>query len=143
MSSEYKKFLKLTKCICTNLRRSSRNISQIYNRNLRKSGELINANQVSILVALSQFKKLKITELSKKLNMERTTITRNLSVLKKFNWIQILIEIDGRIKFVSITKEGKRVIQKIIPFWENAQNETKKLLGKDLKLFQENLKKLI
>ena len=142
MNSGGKKFIKLTNCICKDLRRSSRNISQIYNKNLKKSGEIINTNQVSILVALTQFKKIKISKICQQLNMERTTISRNLNVLKKYDLIYFVSGADNRIKFVNISDEGKRVLIKIFPFWENAQNQIKKLLGKDLDILQNNLKKL-
>jgi len=45
-------------------------------------------------------------------------------------------------KFLKLSKNGKQVLNKILPHWKKAQSQTKKLLGEDLQLFQQNLKKL-
>ena len=142
MNSQKEKYSELMDCLCTSLRRSARNISQIYSEHLQQSGEKINANQVSILVLLSQIEKETISELSNKLKMERTTLTRNLKVLDKSGWIKNYSGTDGRMKFTKLSKRGNQVLGKILPYWKQAQNKTKKILGDDLKLFQDNLKKI-
>ena len=142
MKSQREKYSELTDCLCTSIRRSARNISQIYSDHLQQSGEKINANQVSILVLLSQIEKETISELSNKLKMERTTLTRNLKVLDKSGWIKTYCGTDGRMKFTKLSKRGNQVLGKILPYWKKAQNQTKKILGEDLHLFQENLKKI-
>ena len=43
MDIENKKRLELTNCLCARMRQSSRNMSQIYNKHLKASGEKINA----------------------------------------------------------------------------------------------------
>ena len=88
MDIEAKKRLELTNCLCASMRQSSRNISQIYNKHLKASGEKINANQVSILVTISQVDDGSINKISNLLKMERTTLTRNLNVLKKAGWVK-------------------------------------------------------
>ena len=142
MNSQKEKYSELIDCLCTSVRRSARNISQIYSEHLQQSGEKINANQVSILVLLSQIEKETISELSNKLKMERTTLTRNLKVLDKSGWIKNYSGTDGRMKFTKLSKRGNQVLGKILPYWKQAQNKTKKILGDDLKLFQDNLKKI-
>ena len=142
MNSHKEKYSELTNCLCTSVRRSARNISQIYSEHLQQSGEKINPNQVSILVVLSQIEKKTISELSNILKMERTTLTRNLKVLDKLGWIKTYCGTDGRMKFTKLSKRGNQVLNKILPYWKQAQNKTKKILGDDLKLFQDNLKKI-
>ena len=142
MNSHSKKYSELTNCLCTSVRRSARNISQIYSEHLQQSGEKINPNQVSILVVLSQTEKKTISELSNILRMERTTLTRNLKVLDKLGWIKTYCGTDGRMKFTKLSKRGNQVLNKILPYWKKAQSKTKKILGEDLKLFQENLTKI-
>jgi DNA-binding MarR family transcriptional regulator len=142
MDSNKEKYSELTNCLCTSVRKSARNISQIYNEHLQQSGEKINPNQVSILVALSQIEKKTISELSILLKMQRTTLTRNLSVLDKSGLIETYSGLDERMKFTKLSKKGNQVLDKILPYWKNAQNQTKKILGEDLHLFQENLKKI-
>ena len=142
MDSNKEKYSELTNCLCTSVRKSARNISQIYSDHLQQSGEKINANQVSILVLLSQIEKETISELSNKLKMERTTLTRNLKVLDKSGWIKTYCGTDGRMKFTKLSNGGNQVLNKILPYWKKAQSKTKKILGEDLHLFQDNLKKI-
>jgi DNA-binding MarR family transcriptional regulator len=91
---------------------------------------------------LSQIEKKTISELSNILKMERTTLTRNLKVLDKSGWIKTYYGTDGRMKFTKLSKRGNEVLNKILPYWKKAQSKTKKILGEDLKLFQENLTKI-
>ena len=142
MDSNKEKYSELTNCLCTSVRKSARNISQIYNEHLQQSGEKINPNQVSILVALSQIEKKTISELSILLKMQRTTLTRNLSVLDKSGLIETYSGLDERMKFTKLSKKGRQVLNKILPHWKKAQIQTKKLLGEDLHLFKQNLEKL-
>mgnify|MGYP006104705275 CR=1 FL=1 len=142
MNSQKKQYSELTDCLCTSIRKSARNISQKYNEHLKQSGEDINANQVSILVTLSQIENKTISELSNQLRMERTTLTRNLRVLDKSGWIKTDYGSDGRMKYTKLSKKGRQVLNKILPHWKKAQIQTKKLLGEDLQLFKQNLEKL-
>ena len=68
MGIETKKRLELKNCLCASMRQSSRNISQIYNKHLKASGEKINANQVSILVTISLVDDGSINKISNILN---------------------------------------------------------------------------
>lgn len=139
---ENKNNLEFTKCICTSIRKSSRNISNIYNSYLTKSGLTVNPNQVSILVAISFLENALISEISKNLSMERTTLLRNLNVMKNLGFIEICTAIGRRQKLVKLTLEGKDTLNKIYPYWKLAQNKVEEVLGDDLKTFQINLKRM-
>ena len=115
MDIETKKRLELTNCLCASMRQSSRNISQIYNKHLKASGEKINANQVSILVTISQVDDGSINKISNLLKMERTTLTRNLNVLKKAGWVKSNSGLDGRFTYINLTAKGNKVLSKVFP----------------------------
>ena len=123
-----KNYAHLIGCLCTSIRKSSRNISRVYNEILKQSGEKITANQLSILVLLSEIKTASITDLSDQLKTERTTMTRNLNVLEKSKWIKIYGGNDGRMKYIKINTKGIKIIKKIVPHWKKAEN-TKTLLS--------------
>ena len=143
MDIESKKRLELTKCLCASMRQSSRNISQIYNKHLKASGEKINANQVSILVTISQVDG-SINNISNLLKMERTTLSRNLNVLKKAGWVKSNTGSDGRFTYIELTAKGNKVLSKVFPHWSKAQEQVKKILGGELSTlrFRENLKNI-
>ena len=124
------------------MRQSSRNISQIYNKHLKASGEKINANQVSILVTISQIDDGSISQISNQLKMERTTLTRNLNVLKKSGWVKSNTGSDGRFTYIDLTLKGNKVLSNVFPHWQLAQDQVKKILGVELDSFQKNLKNI-
>ena len=142
MEIEAKKRLQLTNCLCASMRQSSRNISQIYNKHLKASGEKINANQVSILVTISQIDDGSISQISNQLKMERTTLTRNLNVLKKAGWVKSNTGSDGRFTYINLTAKGNKVLSKVFPHWQLAQEQVKKILGEELDSFRKNLKNI-
>ena len=142
MDIESRKRLELTNCLCASMRQSTRNISQIYNKHLKASGEKINANQVSILVTISQVNDGSINKISNLLKMERTTLTRNLNILKKSGWVKSNTGLDGRFNYINLTDKGNKVLSKVFPYWSKAQEQVKKILGEELDSFRKNLTKI-
>ena len=142
MDIEAKKRLELKNCLCASMRQSSRNISQIYNKHLKASGEKINSNQVSILVTISQIDHGSISQISSLLKMERTTLTRNLNVLKKAGWVKSNTGSDGRFTYIDLTVKGNKVLSKVFPHWSKAQEQVQKILGGELDSFRKNLKNI-
>jgi DNA-binding MarR family transcriptional regulator len=139
---ENKNTLEFSECLCTSIRKSSRNISNIYKSFIKQSGLTINPNQVSILVSTSLLDYPSISEISKNLSMERTTLLRNFNVMKNLGLIEIYATSGNRQKLAKLTKEGEDVLSKIYPFWKMAQNKVKEVMGDDLEKFQKNLKKV-
>ena len=127
MDIETKKRLELTNCLCASMRQSSRNISQIYNKHLKASGEKINANQVSILVTISQVDDGSINNISNLLKMERTTLTRNLNVLKKAGWVKSNAGSDGGFTYIDLTAKGIKVLRNVFTHWSKAQDHVIKI----------------
>ena len=139
---ENKNNLEFSECLCAGIRRSSRNISNIYKSYLKQSGLSINPNQVSILTTISLLEYPSISEISKNLSMERTTLLRNFNVMKNLGLIEIYATSGNRQKLAKLTKDGEDTLTKIYPFWKMAQNRVKEVLGEDLKIFRANLKKM-
>ena len=139
---ENKNTLEFSECLCTSVRKSSRNISNIYKSFIKQSGLTINPNQVSILVSTSLLDCPSISEISNNLSMERTTLLRNFNVMKNLGLIEIYATSGNRQNLAKLTKEGEDVLSKIYPFWKMAQNKVKEVMGDDLEKFQKNLKKV-
>lgn len=114
-------------CICFNISKASRKINQIYDKALRPAN--INAKQFSILSVLSSYdtavygQGLHITALANELGMERTTCTRNLSILGKHGLVELSASTgDGRIRTIKITRKGSDTLKKAKEFWEELNN---------------------
>ncbi len=114
-------------CLCTKLRATSRKVSRAYDSALRPVG--LKANQFSILVATSLLGPISITDLSEKLSMERTTLTRNLRPLEKAGVVQ-LKDGYGRIRDLTLTDKGDELLHEARPLWNSVQTNLVKQLGK-------------
>ena len=115
-------------CVCQNLRKTSRAITQFYDKLLAPSG--ITITQLALLRTISIGNSSTITEISRKMYMDRTTLTRSLELLKKQDLIQIESSSDRRKRIVTITSRGKAQITKALPLWEKAQGIIMEKFGK-------------
>jgi DNA-binding MarR family transcriptional regulator len=107
-------------CMCYNLRKTSRAITQLYDKMLEPSG--IPITQFSLLVEISISKSPTITKLANEMIVDRTTLTRNLGILERQGLVDIIeLDNDKRIKNIIITNKGKEVLSKALPLWEKAQ----------------------
>jgi DNA-binding MarR family transcriptional regulator len=115
-------------CVCHNLRKTSRVITQFYDRLLAPSG--ITATQLALLRTILVGGSSMISEISKEMYMDRTTLTRSLDLLEKQGFIQIGSCSDRRKRIVTITSKGKAQISKALPLWEKAQGIIMEKFGK-------------
>jgi len=112
-------------CFCFNLRSTTRTITRFYDKALSPSG--LKITQFSILVAIYLHKKITIGELAKQQKLERTTLTRNLAVMKRDEIVTISEDKDARKRLVELTKNGEQLVQKALPLWKDAQQKMKEL----------------
>jgi DNA-binding MarR family transcriptional regulator len=107
-------------CMCYNLRKTSRAITQFYDKMLEPSGLAI--TQFSLLVGLSIAQYPTITKMANEMIIDRTTLTRNLNVLQNRGLVKIKgSSNDKGKKDIVITTKGKELLAKAFPLWEKAQ----------------------
>jgi DNA-binding MarR family transcriptional regulator len=92
---------------------------------------------MGLLIALTLMRNSSISNLSDKLMMDRTTLSRNLKPLEEQMLLRIEAGEDKRFKQVKITKKGQASLMQAIPLWDEAQN---KIIGR---LGQNNWKDLL
>lgn len=64
--------------------------------------------------------------------MDQTTVTRNLRVLEKSGYVYLGAEAtDYRIKRILVSNIGKAKVDEARPFWEKAQREMDRILGRE------------
>ncbi len=107
-------------CACANLRRATRLVTQAYDAALRPAG--LRATQFTMLSVLAKRGQIRQSEFAGILGMNGTTLTRNLQPLLKNEWIQIDREEDQRVRLISITKPGRRVLDRAVPLWRQVQS---------------------
>lgn len=118
-------------CLCFNLRRAARRITQTYDHALAPAG--LKATQFSLLAVLAkQGKGIGITDLAEQLGMDRTTLTRNLAVVERKGLVQIMSGDDPRSKSVTLTPAGKTHLDTAAPLWRKAQFIASNALGSEI-----------
>lgn len=117
-------------CTCSELRRAARAVTLLYDNAFRSSGLL--STQLGVLHVIYKSDSIRISHLAKELGMDRTTLTRNLSVLQRQGFIKISSGKDNRTRIVTITNKGRTTIAKAIPLWNEVQNKVKEQMGETL-----------
>ncbi len=118
-----------TPCTCAMLRRTARRLTQAYDRVLKPSG--LRLTQYSLLANVSRAGGLSITELAARLEMDRTTLTRNLGPLEKAGWLRVLPGADLRSRAVEITPAGRRLFEEARPLWQAAERDLRRRMGQE------------
>ncbi len=116
----YSDYSDLENCACAKLRRATRIISQAYDAALRPAG--LRTTQFNMLAILANRGQIRQTEFADTLGMDGTTLTRNLRPLHKKEWIQIERGEDLRVRLISLTSQGRDVLNQAVPLWREVQS---------------------
>ncbi len=114
-------------CTCGRLRMASRRVSRIYDRHLASVG--LGIAQFGLLATVAENDGASVTTLAAILEMERTTLTRNLQPLEREGFLRIDAGADQRTRAVRITDAGRSIMQKAVPLWLEAQKNVRTSLG--------------
>lgn len=116
-------------CTCANLRKTARVITQLYDDFLQPSGLL--GTQFRLLGAVAAKGSIAVTPLAELLEVDPTTLARNLRPLERDGLIEIAPGEDRRTRVVSITQQGQRALARALPLWEEAQAFVISRLGEE------------
>jgi len=114
-------------CTCGELRKAARAITLLYDNAFKSSGLL--STQFNVLQAIYNIHSMRISDLANKLGMDRTTLTRNLSVLERQGFIEIIQGKDHRTRIVTATQKGRSAVSKAILLWNEVQDKVKQEMG--------------
>ena len=116
-------------CTCGELRKAARAITLLYDNAFKSSGLL--STQFNVLQAIYNIHSMGISDIANKLGMDRTTLTRNLSVLERRGFIEISQGKDHRIRIVTATQKGRSAVSKAILLWNEVQRKVKQEMGEN------------
>jgi len=116
-------------CVCFNLRRVARVVTQFFDTEIRRHG--IRSTQGTLLSALYGNGTSTMAELSEFLGMERTTLLRNIRPLQRDGLVTVEGGGQGGFVELSLTAKGRKQIEKLAPAWESAQQTAVQVLGKE------------
>ena len=117
-------------CTCYKLRRASRHITKLYSAQL--SSLDLKSTQFSILFAIDVMQDEKLSDIAFNLNMDRTTLTRNITPLERDGLLLSYTgEQDAREKRLKLTAAGKSKLSAATEEWNIVQQKLVAKLGKE------------
>ena len=114
-------------CFCTALRKATRKLTSIYDDALAPVG--VNIAQFSLLRNVERGEPVSLTDLGQRIELDRSTVGRNVKVLVKSGLIALSKGKDQREAVLALTDNGRRVLADGFPLWEAVQKKVEAVLG--------------
>ncbi|MEH7386094.1 MarR family winged helix-turn-helix transcriptional regulator [Bacillus sp. JJ1521] len=117
-------------CACANLRKAARTVTQSFEKQMQSTG--LKVTQYYMLVNIARHKQISISRLGEIMLLDQTTITRNVNILKKSGYVDIIKDKnDLRTKSISITDLGIVKLEETTPIWLQIQEKAENGIGKE------------
>jgi DNA-binding MarR family transcriptional regulator len=124
-------------CISTRVRQLSRIVTRVYDDAMRPLG--ITASQFTLLTQLAQQDGITAVEIGHSLDIEKSTLSRNLKRLLALGHITMDPPAGRRGRGLHLTPKGELVIQQGFPVWREAQTRTIRVMGPESRSILDNL----
>ena len=116
-----------SECVAVRLRMLNRVVTNIYDDVLRSLD--LKVSQMNILVAAAKMGTARPVEVCENLHLDVSTLSRNVERMKARGWLEVVPDEDGRSQPFRLTSQGRKLLEKAIPAWSEAQERVKKDLG--------------
>jgi DNA-binding MarR family transcriptional regulator len=114
-------------CIAVRLRLLNRVVTNFYDEALRPLS--LKVSQLNILVVTARLGLARPAQVCEILQLDTSTLSRNVERMRANGWLEVVAEEDARAQPFRLTSQGKRLIEKAVPAWEEAQGKAAELLG--------------
>ena len=115
-------------CLAVRVRLLSRTITGIYDQALRPLG--LTVGQMNILVVVANLGPVSPCGVARRLNMEKSTLSRNVERMRAHGWLTVSPGETGRQQALEIGRAGRRLLKQSLPLWKQAQSRAEALLGR-------------
>jgi DNA-binding MarR family transcriptional regulator len=116
-------------CLATRVRQLSRIVTRVYDDALRPLG--ITGSQYTLLAQLASRDSITAVEIGHELDIEKSTLSRNLKRLLALGHIVMDPPAGRRGRGLHLTPKGQAVLKDAFPIWQDAQNKTVGAMGSD------------
>src|SRR5215218_8857276 len=114
-------------CIAVRLRLLNRVVTNLYDDALRPLG--LKVSQLNILVVTAKLVVAQPAQVCDLLQLDTSTLSRNVERMRAKGWLEVVPGEDARTQPFRLTAQGRRLLEKAIPAWEEAQRQAGELLG--------------
>ena len=116
-------------CIAVRLRLLNRVVTNLYDGALRPLG--LKVSQLNILIVTAKLGLARPAQVCAILQLDASTLSRNVKPLQARGWLEVVPDEDARAQPFRLTAQGRRLLEKAVPAWEQAQRQAGELLGED------------
>ena len=116
-------------CLATRVRQLSRIITRVYDDAMRPLG--ITASQYTLLAQLASRDGITAVEIGTDLDIEKSTLSRNLKRLLALGHIIMDPPAGRRGRGLHLTTKGQTVLMEAYPIWQGSQSRTIAVMGSD------------
>jgi DNA-binding MarR family transcriptional regulator len=128
-------------CIAVRLRLLNRVVTNFYDDALRPLG--LKVSQLNVLVVTAKLGLAQPAQVCDLLQLDTSTLSRNVERMRAKRWLEVVPGEDARTQPFRLTAQGKRLLEKAVPAWEQAQRRATELLGNEgIALLDKAAKKL-
>jgi DNA-binding MarR family transcriptional regulator len=124
-------------CVATRVRQLSRIITRVYDDAMRPLG--ITASQYTLLAQLAARDSITAVEIGHDLDIEKSTLSRNLKRLLALGHINMDPPAGRRGRGLHLTAKGQAVLKDAFPIWQDAQKRTISAMGADSRSMLDSL----
>jgi DNA-binding MarR family transcriptional regulator len=118
-----------TTCIAGRLRLLNRVVTNLYDDALRPFGvKLSQGNVLAVTAKLGVARPAQVCDI---LELDTSTLSRTVDRMVANGWLEVVPDEDGRSQPFRLTAEGRKLMERALPAWEQAQAQARKLLGED------------
>ena len=116
-------------CIALRLRLLNRGVTNLYDDALRPLG--LKVSQLNLLVVTAKLGLAQPAKVCDLLQLDPSTLSRNVERMRAKSWLEVVPDEDARTQPFRLTAQGKRLLERAVPAWEQAQRQAEELLGAD------------
>jgi DNA-binding MarR family transcriptional regulator len=115
-------------CACTRVRRAARSLTSLYDSALEPVG--LQITQFSLLRTIDRMAPVNVSTLAGAMLLDRSTLGRNLTVLERRGLLELTGGADMRERSVTLAPAARRLLNRALPRWEEAQLAVEKKIGR-------------
>ena len=118
-----------TLCLASRVRQLSRIVTRLYDDAMRPLG--ITGSQYTLLTQLAQQDGITAVEIGFSLDIEKSTLSRNLKRLLALGMIEMDPPAGRRGRGLHLTPKGVATVKEAYPVWKDAQQRAQTVMGPD------------
>src|SRR6516162_5677970 len=114
-------------CIALRLRLLNRVVTNLSDDALRPLG--LKVSQLNVLIVTAKLGLAQPAKVCDLLHLDTSTLSRNVERMRAKGWLEVVPGEDARTQPFRLTAQGKKLLERAVPAWEEAQRQATDLLG--------------